>query len=94
MRLTMSDLSYTERLEVERLVEEINRTGVGTVDVPKTNGGKRHRLRGPLERALGFKVDYGIDKDWDTGKPFGWFARHEEAVDPETQAARERLGFN
>jgi hypothetical protein len=94
---TMADLTYTERLEVERIVDEIKQMGVGTVDVPKYSSttGKRHPYREPVARLLGWPVEIGVDTDPQDGRRFVWFTRKEEdvAVDPETQAARERLGF-
>lgn len=91
---TMTDLTYTERLQVEQLAREIESTGVATVDAAKGSRttGQRHRFRGPLERLLGYRVEIGVDRD-DEGTRFVWFARREEPVSDEQQKARERLGF-
>lgn len=90
----MSDLSYTERLQVEQIAKEIESTGVGTVDLSVYRGGKgiRSRLREPLQRLLGYPIEYGVQID-DDGSRFGWYSRREETITPEQQAARERLGF-
>lgn len=89
----MVELSYTERLQVEELARQITHgPGIATIDLSRYQGGRgiRHRFREPLATLVGSPVEYGIDVD-DNGERFGWFARRE--IDPEQQAARERLGF-
>lgn len=94
-RTGLDNLTPDERRQVEEMARDIrDGSGVATIDLPSgsKNSGKRHRLRRPLEQMLGFKIEYGVDRDWDTGRPFAYFARAEQ-ISPEQQAARQRLGF-
>lgn len=81
---TLTDITADERRQVEEMARDIENTGVATIDLPSgsRNTGQRHRLRGPLQEYLGFRLEIGIDRDWDTGRPFVWFSRQEMAESP------------